>query len=382
MSFEPTMLQRVQGALDKSVGATSAPQKGELTAKPLMQGLVEQFGSFQKAQTVMNEIVIPRLKALGTVDIAALRLVSLSDRVVVKRNEETQFLNFLESKDSMPPILDYQYRIKERDILTDNATLVNIDSTSLPPFPTIQSAYNQRYNTLTTVGNTLKVSFMASAIAEQQSDVNILEEQIDDQIVRIRRTFNRILLSNTEQVAEAPGVVPQLGGFVTRSTLNTLNAGGSNLTNTLIQTATNTIGTQLGYAHQFMIWGTPGQEPVVRDLMINRFPGQNSEAFYQSLDRLRRMQMETYQVKTQTVYQAYPGGAMPFVYDTQMPANTALLFVGEFPRLARFKMDGQVGPFVLARPEQTLYELVAVFDICTLDDPLQVSRVQITNLAS
>jgi len=380
MLFEPMFLNRVANALNKSVGVQSAPTQGELIAKPFMQSLVDNFGSFQKAQQVLKERIIPHLKAVGTTDIASLRLVSLSDRTVVRRNEETKWLNFLEMRGDMPPILDYQYRIKERDIITDTAPVVNIDSLTL--FPQIQSAYNQRYNTLTTVGNTLRVSFMASNIAEQQSDVNILEEQIDDEIIRIRRTFSKIMMSNTEQVSEAPGVTPQMGGFLTRSILGTLNAGGSNLTNTLIQTAVNSIGTQIGFDHQFVLWVTPGQLPVVRDLMINRFPGQNSEAFYATLNRNMREQLDNYRIPTQVVYEAYPGGSIPVIFDQQMVANTALLFVGSFPRMARFRMDGQFGPYVLARPEQTLYEVVAVFDICTIDDPLQLSRVQITNLAS
>jgi hypothetical protein len=374
----------MQTALDKSVGATSAPTKGEYQARPLIDVLRDQFGSFNRAQEIIKQVILPQLarseKAIGTTDIASLRLVSLSDRTVVRRNEDTKWLNFLEMRGDMPSILDYQYRIKERDIVTDTAPVVNIDSLSL--FPQIQSVYNQRYNTLTTVGNTLRVSFMASSIAEQQADVNVLEEQIDDEIVRIRRTFNRLLMNNTEIVSELPGNVPQMGGFLTRSTLNTINCGGSNLTNTYLQSAINTIESLVGLTKQLVLWVTPGQLPVVRDLMINRFPGQNSESFYNSLDRLTREQMTNYHLPVQVVYEGYPGGSIPVVHDQQMVANTCLMFIGEYPRMARFKMDGQIGPFVLARPEQTLYEVVAVFDIATMDDPGQWSRIQFTNTAS
>ena len=367
---------------DRLANAAGAPAgKGALKSEPLMGTLVKQFGGVAKATEVLKQTILPAFaKSVGTTDIAALRLVSMSDRVAVRRNEETKWLNFLESKDSQPAITDYQYRIKERDIVTDVAPVVNVDGGA---FPFIQSVYNQRYNTLTAVGNYLKVSFMASSIAEQQADVNVLEEQIDDEIVRIRRTFSTLLMSSTETVSEVSTQTPQMGGFLTRSTMNPLNAGGSNLSNTLLQTAVNTIGTQLGFTgHQYMLWCTPGQLPIVRDLMINRFPGQTSTAFYDQLSMGLRNMIKSYNVPVQVVWEAYPGGFIPIVFDQQMAANTALLFATEYPRVARFKLDGQVGPYVLARPEQTLYEVVACFDIKTLDDPMQISRVKITNLAS
>jgi len=374
--MEPMFTERMTEVLSNK----SQSSQHKLASKPVMQALAEQFGGYAKANEVIKSTMLPQLKSLGTVDISALRLVSLSDRVAVRRNDETKFLNWLESKGDFPSITDYQFRIKERDIVTDTASKFNIDG-ALPA--NVQSAYNQRYNTLTTVGDTLKISFMLSSIAEQQSDVNVLQDQIDDEIVRIRRTMSNMLLSNTEQISEVVGNVPQLGGFITRSTLNSVNAGGSNLTNTLIQNAVNTIALQLGYGgHQFLLWTTVGQLPVVRDLMINRFPGENSATWMQSLGQNFRNQLVNYSVATEVAYVAYPGGVIPCVYDTQMPANSALIFCGEIPRMARFKMDGQTGPFVLARPEPTLYELLCVFDIFTLDDPLQVSRVSITNLAS
>ena len=239
---------------DRLANAAGAPAgKGALKSEPLMGTLVKQFGGVAKATEVLKQTILPAFaKSVGTTDIAALRLVSMSDRVAVRRNEETKWLNFLESKDSQPAITDYQYRIKERDIVTDVAPVVNVDGGA---FPFIQSVYNQRYNTLTAVGNYLKVSFMASSIAEQQADVNVLEEQIDDEIVRIRRTFSTLLMSSTETVSEVSTQTPQMGGFLTRSTMNPLNAGGSNLSNTLLQTAVNTIGTQLGFTgHQYMLY--------------------------------------------------------------------------------------------------------------------------------
>lgn len=381
--FEPSIFSRVAKAVDNGAGGSAQDRSKGLVSKPLGQVLKEQFGGEYRANEALKSAIFKdeKLKALGTVDIGALRLVSISERTPVKRNEDTLWLNFLESKEDAKTITDYQYRIKERDILTDVAPIVNIDSTTI--FPVLQSAYIQRYNTLTTVGNSLKVSFGAMNLAEQQANVDLMEEQMDDEILRIRRTFSTILMNNSEQVVESPSALPQMGGFYTRSVLNPQNAGGSNFTNTLLQTGINTINKALGVVgRKLMLWTNPNQLSVIRDLMINRFPGENSGAFDMSQATLNAQRLAKYNVPVDMLYKAYPGGSIPVVYDYQMADQTAILFDANLPRLARFKMDGQVGPFVLARPEQTLYELVAVFDIMTLDDPLQVARVKYSGLAS
>lgn len=372
-----TFDERVKAAFLKERGLEKeAPVQ---TAIPFGEAIRKAVPDSYSREVILKKTLLPIYKALGTVDIAALRLVSVSDRTPVKRNEETRWLNFLESQDNFPPVLDYQYRIKERDIVTDDADIFNVDA-ALPP--NAQSAYRQRFNTLTAIGNTLQVSFMASAIAEQQADVNILEEQIDDQVVRIRRTMNSIMLANVEQTSESTSAVPQMGGIITRSTLNNISASSGNLTNALIQEGVDDIGLVLGYDKQLLLFCTPGQVGVVDDLTINRYPGENSAAYFSSLQTLIQKQLEKFQVPWSTVYRPRPGSPIPVIMDSKMPADTALLVAGRYPRMARFKMEGMVGPFVLARPEQTLYELVLCFDIATLDDPLIESRAVFTNLAS
>lgn len=325
-------------------------------------------------QIFKNRTLLPLYKSLGTVDIGALRLVSVSDRTPVRRTEDTRTLNIFEMRDAAS-IMDYQYRIKERDILTDLADFFNIDA-SLPQ--NLQSQYNQRYNTLTAVGNTIKASFMASSIAEQQSDVNILEEQIDDQINRIRRKMNLALLSNTEVVAESQTQVPQLGGFITRSTVAPINVGGT-MTNAALQAGVNAIGQQLGFDKQLCLIIGPNEIGPIDDLMINRFPGNQAMAHFERTEIAARMIGNA--VVWENMYLPRPGRPVPVVLDPQMPSGTAILFVLDLPRLARFKMEGSTGPFVLARPEPTMYELVLVFDLFTLDDPLQLSRQVFTGLS-
>lgn len=380
--FEQSMVEKFIKALNASAGVPSeAPQGANLQAVPFMQSLVTEFG-FSKAQEVLNTLVgYERLKALGTVDIGALRLVSISDRIAVKRNADTKWLNWLEGR-APANLNDYQYRIIERDILNDTADVVSADRTTL--FPEKNSAYNVRYNTLTVIGNTVKASWMAQNIAQQQRGVNILDDLVDDQIVRMRRTENRMLMSNVETVVEGPLNTPQLGGFLTRSTVNAINAGGSNFTNTLLQTGVNTVAEALGDGRELMLFCGEGQIPVISDLMINRFNGESSADFLAFQSSLRGQALAAAGANVEVLYKPRPGAVIPVVFEREMPANSALLFDASLPRMARFKFNGSTGPYILARPEpeSAMYDIVAVFDIFTLDDPLQVSRVAYSNLAS
>lgn len=370
--FEATMLKKLGAAND---GGAQQPKD-----MPLMEALTKEFKGYSGANQIVSERLVPTLKRLGSTDLNSIRVMSVSDQTPTIRNEETMLLNYFESKGKAPAIKDYQYKINERDPLTDVADVVNVESTTL--FPSKQSLYASRFNTLTCLGNSLSMTIFADQIAKNNGDLNEMEEQIRDQMWRMRRTWNRMLMNNTEQVVEVPTAKPQMGGLFTRSTLNAINAGGANFTNTLLQAGINSIAASLGYRREWMLWMTPAQSPVIRDLMINRFQGENSVAAMQTAQRLRSERLAKFNVPVEQVYEAAPGGVITCIYDGQMPSGTALLFDGSLPRMARFLMGGQEGPFVLYRPEVSLAEVVAVFDLATLDDPLKVSRVRYTNLAA
>lgn len=378
--FQNSFLERVQKAMAATGSDASVPNENDLVSKPLYQAIFEECKSAQKAAEIIQHALLPQMKSIGTVDIAALRVVSLSERIPVIRNDDTQFLNWLESVGNMPSITDYQYRIMERDSGNRTSVPFNVDA-ALPA--NVQSTYGQRYNTTTAFGDCIQGSFMMSSIAMQQRDVDVMQDNIDDELMSIRRGMNAVLLSNTEVVSETTGQVPQLGGFITRSTSNAIAAGGSNLTNTIIQTAVNSIRTSLGTnKHQFLLFCGSGQLAVVRDLMINRFPGETSATWKDSLGQRLGDQLKNYGLSTQVAYVAYPGGTIPILFEDQLPSGNAILFAAEYPRLAKFRLNGQTGPYIMARPEATLYDKIIVFDMVTLDDPIVKSRVSVTGLAS
>jgi len=219
--MEPkSFTDQLKDASERSVGTGSAPQKGQLVAKSIMECLLENTGGNQAAaMELMSKSLAPVLKQIGSVDVMALRLVTLSDRVATQYNPETRFLNFLEAKNSSQPLNDYQLRIIEQNIVTNYASPFNMDAASLPG--QVQSQWIQRYNTATAIGDTIKDSYMAQnllSLQGQPQGTSQFEREVDLEIIRIRKGMNRTLLANVEVVSEAAGQIPQLGGFITRST--------------------------------------------------------------------------------------------------------------------------------------------------------------------
>jgi hypothetical protein len=320
------------------------------------------------------------MKDMGTTEIAPLRLISLTSNIPVVRNSDTRFLNLLESQRRFEVIKDYQFRIRQRDIGTHTSNVFNMDG-DLPAV--IQSSYSARTNTNTAVGESKKISMLASAIASQQEGVNLQNDQLSDAGVRIRKTESAMLLSNVEQVDEAVGLIPQLGGFINRSTLNTVAVVGGNFTEANLQEGVDTIRTNLGSGKQIVLWAPPSQIPVIENIMITRYPGRTFTDMAMQQEVMKRM--VAFDVPWSVIYQPRPGNPIPVVYDDQLPAGTAIMFVYEpdmFPLLALFSLMGQAGGIMtLARPNTTLYDFLVVFTLFSLSDPVRVSRIVYTGLS-
>jgi len=366
-----------------SKGANTADQKGEQIAKPLFQKLYEMTGGSMAATQHYIKQLGPQLKAMGSTDIVPLRVVDLPGDIATQYVNETRFHDFLSTK-PVRAITDYQLKIVEEYIGNQFSSMINLDSTNLPA--NVQASFAQRFNTATVTGDTIQVSQMAQNINNLQGnfDINVLENQIAMEYIRIKCQENRTLLSNVEVVSEAAGQVPQLGGFLTRSTYGPISAAGGNFTNALLQQGVDQLRALYGSNVDLALFCTSAQLSIIRDLMINRFPGENSATHVQLMrDQLAAVGQSARGLMTNVVYQPYPGMAIPVYFDKDMPAGTACLFKADQPRLARMAWQGQgAGPFVAARPIASMFDLVLVFDIYSLHDPLVNSRVVYQSLAA
>jgi len=321
-------------------------------------------------------------KEVQSPDLAQLRLVSLAPRAAELRNRTTIFLNMLEGN-PIVRLTDFQVRFRERRLGNDLAVLFNPNA-GLPGEAT--AVRPMRTNTLGFVGNTLKIRFIAQELGNQSpvEPTDVRAEEIDFEITRIRRLMNSVLLNNTEVTSEAAGAVPQPGGFLTRSTLYNVAVGPNvDITEPMIQQQVNNIAniTQpegYGYSPLVCMLGGPSQLSKIRNLMITRYPGENSSA-YLATSQAMMQRLADVDVPSELMMPFLPNPGFPvlFVYEPQLQVSnpgTAVFFDPVQPQLGKFQMMNQFGPWVLERPTSDILYLLLVFDSFTLIDNLVESR--------
>jgi hypothetical protein len=380
-----TFADRLRGAMNK--GAEGAPAKKDvITSMSFKDAMAGAFSHDPYANKMFQErTMLPIMKSLGTVDLSALRLVSVSDRTAVKRNDDTRFLNWLEARGNFPTIRDYQFRIKERDALSGTpAPVFNLDDASALP-AVHQSTWSARYNTLTTLGFRTSQSMLSQDMVAQQGQDDVAEAEMQDVASLIRRGENSILISNTEVTSEAVGQIPQLGGFVTRSTANAQAAGAAPLTEAMLQDAIEDILETHGYDKQLGIMCNPQYVAEIDDFMINKYPGTDPMTHFERQSAMLAKAMVDASVPYGTVYMDRRAKPVPVFHDPMMAAGSLIVFIMNdnqlTPRLAEYKFQGQGGIHALVLPTASAHEVALLFSIITLDDPMVSGRVRITGLA-
>lgn len=336
-----------------------------------------------RMQMLVRDVVA---KAVESYDLTGIRFVSMQDQVAELANDETVFRNIVEAN-GVVRSTDFQIRWRE-NYANANATVefFNLNS-GLPSEAEMARAV--RGNTMGAYGNQLNIPFITSELASQSPIASTDErlEQLRMQLIRMRRFSNQKLLSNSEVVSEVVGDTPQWGGFLTRSTSNATVLGApTDLTNALIQAQVNAIANAssvqgMGYHIPLVCLTTAAQIAVIRDLMIDRFPGEQSNNYLDYQAQLERILPGVKLAPDMfKMYQPDPGRGVAFINEPQLASGTALFFDPKQPRIAKFQMMGQMGPWVLERPVPQLTTLLAVFDFESIIDPLVVSRASYQGL--
>lgn len=383
MKFYADLYERLKAVTNNGESSPALAEQGP-KVMTLGQALEDAFADSTRRKKFVSEVLEPVFtKIVKTPDIGTLRMASISDRMAMKRNEETPFLNFLESQDAGVGVArDYQYQFDEWNLGLDAAEIFDVQE-DLPG--EAKSTRPRRSNTVTAIGNTLLFSELVLDMVAQQANIDLLAREIDNEVVRIRRKMNSVLLSNTEvKLESAPSPnFPQLGGFITRSTEYGVDLSGGDFTRTALQGRVDAIANYgsaegLGYNRPLMCFTNAHQLQVVRDIIISEYNGIYPTDRMAFEDSLRR-RLRDYRVPVQVVFESLPGPVIPFVLDPMLPANTSVLFVADLPRLVKMYLGGVAGPYVLTRPTPKLQRLDVAFDLVSLEDPLTASRSVISN---
>lgn len=367
---------------DKSAGNAEAVEPiKKAEPKPFDLIIAEAFATNKERSAFKSFLGETLYKDLNSTDIGPVRMQSLAGGVgTMISNPETKFLQILE-KNGIEQVTDYQFRIVEEDINNYNVSDINMDGST----PAVnQSVLSQRSNTLMAKGHGVAISWMEQELAAQGPyKRKELNQQLAAAMLRLRKNWSATMLSSVEQTSEQVPNIPTLGGFITRSIQNVVPAGGGNLTDALIAQVTNAMAVPYGYdavASDIVAFTNAAQIPVIRNLMINRYPGTDPMTKL-AYDNVLKARMAAVGLDVQMVYEDNNGIVIPFVRDLQLPAGTTLFFRMSFPKIAGFKFNGQYGPFVVSREVGTFYDLRYVLDLKSVFDPYVNTRSTITNHA-
>jgi hypothetical protein len=345
--------------------------KGDSQKHQQLKSLVWASGAFGAATN----------KDVTSVDVGPVRISSLYPIIAQIVNLEFKLLRLLASKTPYR-CTDIDVRIPEENIGNDILPFFNVDG-SLPPVS--QSILTERYNNLGAIGQQINASFMASELAAQSPyRRDELANQMQKAFIRINRSMNKYLWSTATAggiaTGEAVGETPVPGGFYDRSTANVAATGGSNLTDAFISGRVDAMATSFGYdgLEDMVAFTNNTQISVIRNLMINRYPGNDPMKKMEYDNELMTRVRDLGQQSVQMIYEDNNGLVIPFIRDMQMPSSVTMFFKAALLQLGLFQLQGQFGPWMLERPITTLYRLYVAFNLFTLVDPLIVSRAVLT----
>lgn len=325
--------------------------------------------------------------AVNSYDLSGIRLTSIADVQPELLNRTTVFHDIID-QNGVLPVTDFQVMWPELYAGDDAVEFFNLNGANPGEAEMDRGVMT---NTMGALGNKLSIPWITEELAAQSPRRPFAERanQIRMQLGRMRRFANQKLLANTEVTAETAAFFPQWGGFATRSTANGLVLGvAGNLTNAIIQgrvdaIANNASNNGLGRTVPLVALCGGAQIAVIRDLMIARFPGENSQSYLatqsQMMATLPGVKLPSDMVRA---YQPDPGRAVLFVEEPQLTSGQCILFDPSEPRLGQMSINSKFGPWVVERPVPELSTLLVIFDFKTLIDPLTASRSLISNLSA
>jgi hypothetical protein len=340
---------------------------------------LSEMGSTERQICMAAVSNIMRQKT-GSGDVTSLLVTSISERDVYIRNEETQLLNLMNSYNGPKlEVKDWAYRIPER---RNQGPASRLNPESSPLTTTAKSTLrSEKYNTLAFWGDPVTTSIVSEAMVRNQTGIDIQQQDIDDEMLNIRKAKNYDYWNGIEQKSFAPQNIPVVGGLLSRIFTNNYNAGAANLTDTGLQTAASAIGSAIGQSTGLKVLFTDNtQVGAVRAFEIARYSGNNPMAFWE-YNKTIAQKFAAYNINFDRIYDSLYG-PIPVLHDKDLPAGYAVMMTLDpayMVREAGFKIGGQFGPWSFIRVQYDLKNTEFILDGSTLDDPAEEAKAVIYN---
>lgn len=372
------------GNLELSGGASAkgGNSSAAMGAQPWSKRMYDTFRDGVKRSRMESAIKTVAISKIGTGDIGALFTTSIAERMPWIRNEETPLLNMMEMTPGEDLIIDdWMRRSVERRQGQIRASNINPEAT-LPNY--VDSIYSERYNTLAFWGDPVTSTFVGSAQAKKQRGVDTLKNDVDSELLRIRKAKNFDYWNSIEQKLFTGTNITKIGGLLSRINTNTGSAGSGDISDTLLNTANNAIATALGYKGINALFINSRGINAIRGIEIARYGGSN-QISYLEWNKVMSEQFSAYSLNPDRIFEPGVGPVVPCFHENDLPSSPAMAVMMRIekdymPRPVGFQLGEEFGPWLFVRPVFSLRESVMVLDGGTVDDPAEESRFLFTNL--
>ena len=366
-------------------GAVSGNRPG-LKAKGWGEVLFDAYGSTRKGYEMKKLIGSIALQKISTDQITSLLVTSLADRMPWIRQSEAQLLNMMDmaADGAVPDIVDdYMFRITERRQGTIRASRINPE-TNLPAYQ--DGLYSEKYNVLGFWGDPVTATFVGSAQAKKQRGIDVLKQQIESELLKIKKAENFDCWNGVMNTMYTGGQVTQIGGLLSRIFTNTDSAGGGSPTEYLMNEANTDLNQAINAGGNRVAFFNDNGVAAIWGIELNRYGGSN-QVSYAQWATANSERFNKFGLVPDKIYQPPVGKAIAVFHDYDLPtapaAGVMMAIDPDYvPSFAKFQIGEESGPFMFVRPTFNLQESVMILDGGTLNDPAQESRFLFTNLHS
>lgn len=318
-------------------------------------------------------------KAVNSYDIQGRRLTSYFDEMFTLANMDTTFTNIVEAN-GISETTDFSVSWREES--PNNSAAVAFFNVNYDLPPEAAGTESIRSNTAGTYGNTILMPWVTQKLGEISplGRYDALASQMKKQFLRMKKFREQKFLVNSEVTSEIVGDVPQWAGFYTDSTLN-VSVSAGDLTEALINALHVAIGNPisidaLGIHTGLVALTTPAQLQVVRQLEIAKYVNAESSGDYLANQaRLSKMLPGVNLDPDQVVFfKPRLGAVIAFVYAPFFSTATTFAFDPNRPRIVKFKLMDQFGPWIIKREIPELVDQYAVIDFESIVNPNRETR--------
>lgn len=312
---------------------------GELMLEAFPDGKErERMSNIWKAELTRNKI--------STIDIQSFLQATLSVNETFVMNEDTPVSNLISLYGRNDLFATSWIYVERTRKFTGMATRMNPENRNgITTVPVVAPTYLKNLQAVQFAAVNVEVSFMAQAQAEQQQNVDLMQQQVTPGLNAINQRWEQDLIHGERQLDPEPPNVPAMGGIIEQIVTHIDDSGNAAVQEDQLETIHKSLNDEAGQGKQHLILTSYNTTGTVRDIMINRYNGNNPRSF-QEANAALASKFVGVKVNADQIYEPIVGKPIPVVCSDKMDNILIMLVLDPemMPNWVRFKFKGQAGP--------------------------------------